>query len=123
MEIEDLTLEIAGIRRIEPEIKQAVMDEFYELCLAQNYISLGGIDYAKEMLEKALGPTRAQDILNKLTTSLQVRPFDFARKTDPSQLVNFIQNEHPQTIALVLFLPESGTGGDDLVGPCPCRPG
>jgi flagellar motor switch protein FliG len=101
-EIEDLTLEIANLRRISPEIKDGVMDEFYELCLAQNYISLGGIDYAKEMLEKALGPTRAQDILNKLTTSLQVRPFDFARKTDPSQLLNFIQNEHPQTIALVL---------------------
>ncbi|HHT48661.1 MAG TPA: flagellar motor switch protein FliG [Firmicutes bacterium] len=101
-EIEDLTLEIASIRRIEPEIKEEVLNEFYELCLAQNYISLGGIDYAKEMLEKALGPTRAQDILNKLTSSLQVRPFDFARKTDPSQLLNFIQNEHPQTIALVL---------------------
>ncbi len=101
-EIEDLTLEIANLRRIDPEIKDEVMDEFYELCLAQNYISLGGIDYAKEMLEKALGPTKAQDILNKLTTSLQVRPFDFARKTDPSQLLNFIQNEHPQTIALVL---------------------
>ena len=50
-EIEDLTLEIAGIRRIEPDVKQEVMDEFYELCLAQNYISLGGIDYAKEMWE------------------------------------------------------------------------
>lgn len=101
-EIEDLTLEIANIRRIDPEIKEEVLNEFYELCLAQNYISLGGIDYAKEMLEKALGPTKAQDILNKLTSSLQVRPFDFARKTDPSQLLNFIQNEHPQTIALVL---------------------
>ncbi|NLW56221.1 MAG: flagellar motor switch protein FliG [Firmicutes bacterium] len=101
-EIEDLTLEIANIRRIDPEIKEEVLNEFYELCLAQNYISLGGIDYAKEMLEKALGPTKAQDILNKLISSLQVRPFDFARKTDPSQLLNFIQNEHPQTIALVL---------------------
>lgn len=101
-EIEDLTLEIANLRRVDPEIKEEVLNEFYELCLAQNYISLGGIDYAKEMLEKALGPTRAQDILSKLTSSLQVRPFDFARKTDPSQLLNFIQNEHPQTVALVL---------------------
>lgn len=101
-EIEDLTLEIANIRRIDPKVKEEVLNEFYELCLAQNYIAMGGIDYAKEMLEKALGPTKAQDILTKLTSSLQVRPFDFARKTDPSQLLNFIQNEHPQTIALVL---------------------
>jgi len=101
-EIEDLTLEIANIRRIDPKVKEEVLNEFYELCLAQNYIAIGGIDYAKEMLEKALGPTKAQDILTKLTSSLQVRPFDFARKTDPSQLLNFIQNEHPQTIALVL---------------------
>ena len=68
-EIEDLTLEIANIRRIDTKIKEEVIKEFYELCLAQNYISLGGIDYAKEMLEKALGPTKAQDILTKLTSS------------------------------------------------------
>lgn len=100
-EIEDLTLEIANTRRIEPEIKESVLEEFYQLCLAQNYISIGGIEYAKEMLENALGINRAHEILDKLTTSLQIRPFDFARKTEPGQLLNFIQNEHPQTIALV----------------------
>jgi len=62
----------------------------------------GGINYAKEILEKALGTQKALDVLNKLTVSLQVRPFDFVRKADPSQLINFIQNEHPQTIALIL---------------------
>ena len=72
------------------------------MCLAQNYISTGGIEYAQEMLEKALGPSRAQDILTKLTSALQIRPFDFARKTEPTQLLNFIQSEHPQTIALVM---------------------
>jgi flagellar motor switch protein FliG len=101
-EIEQLTLEIANIRTVTPEEKQKVLDEFYQICLAQEYIVEGGINYAKEILEKALGTQKALDVINKLTASLQVRPFDFVRKTDPSQLLNFIQKEHPQTIALIL---------------------
>ena len=90
------------MRRVDPEVKETVLQEFYELCLAQNYLAIGGIDYAKEMLEKALGPVKAGGIIQKLVSSLQIRPFDFARKTEPSQLFNFIQNEHPQTIALIM---------------------
>lgn len=101
-EIEQLTLEIANIRTVTPEEKEKVMEEFYQICLAQEYIAEGGIGYAKEILEKALGTQKALDVINKLTVSLQVRPFDFVRKADPSQLLNFIQNEHPQTIALIL---------------------
>ncbi|NMB44869.1 MAG: flagellar motor switch protein FliG [Firmicutes bacterium] len=101
-EIEDLTLEIAALPRVEPEYKDAIMSEFHELCLASEYISQGGIDYAKEVLEKALGEERAHEVITRLTASLQVRPFDFARKADPAQLLNFIQNEHPQTIALIM---------------------
>jgi flagellar motor switch protein FliG len=78
------------------------MEEFYQICLAQDYIAEGGIGYAKEILEKALGTQKALDVINKLTVSLQVRPFEFVRKTDPAQLLNFIQKEHPQTIALIL---------------------
>lgn len=101
-EIEDLTLEIASLRRIPPEIRDEVLAEFHEMMVAREYIETGGIDYARELLEKALGPSKAEDIINRLTASLQIRPFDFARKTDPGQLLNFIQNEHPQTIALIL---------------------
>lgn len=101
-EIEDLTLEIAGLRRIQPDTRDAVLEEFHELMMARAYLEQGGIEYARELLEKALGKDKAQDIINRLTASLQVRPFDFARKTDPGQLLNFIQNEHPQTIALIL---------------------
>ncbi len=101
-EIEDLTMEIANLRRVAPEVKDRVQEEFYQLSMAQDYIAAGGIEYAREMLEKALGSSKAQDILNKLTASLQIRPFDFARKTEPGQLLNFLQNEHPQTIALVM---------------------
>jgi flagellar motor switch protein FliG len=101
-EIEELTLEIASIKAVSTEEKERIMEEFYQICLAQNYIAEGGIGYAREILEKALGAQKALDIINKLTASLQVRPFEFVRKTDPSQLLNFIQKEHPQTIALIL---------------------
>lgn len=101
-EIEQLTLEIANVRKIEYAQKEEVLEEFHQICIAQEYISTGGIDYAKDVLEKALGTQRAVDIINRLTASLQVRPFEFARKADPNQIFNFIQNEHPQTIALVL---------------------
>ena len=101
-EIEELTLEIANTRSITPQVKDEVIDEFYQVCLAQQYIAEGGITYAKELLEKALGAEKALDVIGKLTASLQVKPFEFIRKTDPSQLLNFIQDEHPQTIALIL---------------------
>jgi len=101
-EIEALTLEIANTRSITPKMKQDVIDEFYDICLAQQYIAEGGIGYARELLEKALGSEKAMDVIGKLTASLQVKPFEFVRKTDASQLLNFIQDEHPQTIALIL---------------------
>ena len=101
-EIEELTLQIANMRMVSPEEKQMVIEEFYQICLAQEYISEGGINYAKDVLERALGSDKAIDIINKLTSSLHVRPFEFIRKADPNQLLNYIQNEHPQTIALIL---------------------
>ena len=101
-EIEELTLEIANTRSVTPQIKEAVINEFYGICLAQQYIAEGGINYAKELLEKALGEDKAMDVISKLTASLQVKPFEFIRKTDPSQILTFIQDEHPQTIALIL---------------------
>ena len=107
-EIEEMTLEIANIRSVTPQVKEAVITEFYELCLAQQYIAEGGIGYAKELLEKALGEEKAQGVISKLTASLQVRPFEFVRKTDPSQLLNFIQDEHPQTIAMILSYLSAG---------------
>ena len=90
-EIEQLTLEISNMRSISPAMKDSVMDEFYDVCLAQQYIA-----------------ERAKDVIGKLTASLQVRPFEFVRKTDASQLLNFIQDEHPQTIALILSYLSSG---------------
>ena len=101
-EIEELTLEIANTKSVSPEVKEMVLEALYQGCLAQQYIAEGGIGYAKQLLDKALGDEKAQEVITKLTASLQVRPFEFVRKTDPSQLLNFIQDEHPQTIAMIL---------------------
>ncbi|NMA87262.1 MAG: flagellar motor switch protein FliG [Tissierellia bacterium] len=101
-EIEELTLQIANMRMVSSDEKNDVIEDFYQLALAQEYISEGGINYAKDILERALGPEKAVDIIGKLTSSLHVKPFEFIRKADPNQLLNYIQNEHPQTIALIL---------------------
>ena len=101
-EVEKLTFEIARLETIEPELKDQVLQEFQDLMAAQNFITTGGIDYARELLEKSFGSQKAIEIINRLTSSLQVRPFDFIRRTDPSHLLHFIQQEHPQTIALIL---------------------
>ncbi|OIN67890.1 flagellar motor switch protein FliG [Exiguobacterium sp. KRL4] len=101
-EMEWLTLQISSMKRIDPDEKLEVLEEFHELATAQNYITQGGIGFAKSVLEKALGEEKAMELIYRLTSTLQVRPFEFARKADPKQLLNFIQNEHPQTIALVL---------------------
>ncbi|MDD2585260.1 MAG: flagellar motor switch protein FliG [Syntrophomonadaceae bacterium] len=101
-EIEQLTLEIANVRQVSTEKMEGVFREFYEMCLANQYIGQGGIAYAKEVLERAYGEEKTIEIISRISASLQVRPFDFMRKTEPSQLLNFIQSEHPQTIALIL---------------------
>lgn len=110
-EIEQLTLEMANLHKVDWRYKDLVLEEFHQVYKAKEYITKGGIEYAREVLEKALGQQRAVEILNRLTASLQVRPFDFARRADPTQILNFIQNEHPQTIALVLSYlePEQGS--------------
>ncbi len=113
-EIEALTLEIANVNTVLPEVKEGVLEEFYQVCIAQKYIAEGGIGYAKQLLEKALGDDKANEIISKLTVSLQVRPFDFIRKDDISQIINFIQNEHPQTIALILSYLKPNQAGEIL---------
>lgn len=101
-EMELLTLEIARMQTVDAETKDRVIEEFNDLVMAQQFIAQGGIGYAKDLLERALGSDKANEIISKLTASFQVRPFDIVRTTDPAQLINFIQSEHPQTIALVM---------------------
>lgn len=100
--MEKLSLEISSMQKIDSDVKEDVLEQFHQIAIAQEYISQGGVGYAKTVLEKAFGSQEATNIINRLTSSLQVKPFDFARKADPLQVLNFIQGEHPQTIALVL---------------------
>jgi flagellar motor switch protein FliG len=101
-EIATLTLAITTTARVTKEESDEVLNEFYETCLAQKYISEGGLDYARGVLNKALGESKAGEILEKLTETLQVRPFEFVRKADTMQIVHLVANENPQTIALLL---------------------
>ena len=100
--IELITLEIANLRKITPDLKLEVMKEAQEILMAREFMARGGVEYARDVLERALGPERAQNLLTRITASLQVRPFDFMRHTDAQQVLSFIQGEHPQTIALIL---------------------
>jgi len=105
-EIDELTLELAGIGHVSSATKQDVVEEFYETAVAQDYISEGGLDYAKAVLDRALGPERANEVMSRLSSSIQVSPFEFLRRTDSAQILNVLANEHPQTVALIMaYLP------------------
>lgn len=100
--LEDLAFEVASLGSVPPELKRQVVEEFYQMAQAKDYISFGGVDYARETLNIAVGAERAAEILGKLENVIKETPFQFVRKVDPAQILNFIQDEHPQTIALVL---------------------
>lgn len=101
-DIEKLTLEIATLGKVAPAQRDSVIDEFHQMALAREYIAQGGIDHARQILEKALGSSKAHEIINRLSASLQVTPFEFARYVGAEQITSFIEGEHPQTIALVV---------------------
>jgi flagellar motor switch protein FliG len=114
-EIEQLTLSLSSIHRVSPQMKEEVLEEFYEICLAQEYISEGGIGYARTVLEKALGSSRADELIERLSSSLQVRPFDFIRKADSAHILNLVENESPQTIALLLSYVEPKQASEVII--------
>jgi flagellar motor switch protein FliG len=101
-EIEMLTQHISMLESVPKETQQAVLEEFLELSKAREYLMHGGYKYAREVLEKAVGPQRAEEILNKVSVAIQKVPFSNLRRTDPKHLLNFIRDEHPQTIALII---------------------
>ena len=101
-EIERITIEIANLRDVPAEIEEKVIDECYQVFMARQYISQGGVDFAQQILEKAVGATKAREIMHRLESSLRSRGFSLLKDIDPKQLASFFQNEHPQTIALIL---------------------
>jgi flagellar motor switch protein FliG len=101
-EIERLTWEITNLGTLSSDLRDALMEEAYKVALSQDYVSTGGIDAAMEILEKAFGQDKAHEIAEKIFDTFKTVPFSFARELDPAQLVSFLANEHPQTVALIL---------------------
>jgi len=101
-ETENLVREIVGMQNVTSDIISRVLDEFYQLMTARNYLAMGGINYAQEILEKALGEEKSVEFIKRIQRSLQVRGFNVLKDVDANQLLTFIQKEHPQTIAFVL---------------------
>lgn len=108
-QIESLTLEVARLEKITPEVRQNIVHEFHEMCMAQDFIAEGGVENARKVLEAAFGSEKANLVIRKIMTAMQVVPFEFLRKADPNQLLGFIQDEHPQTIALILAYMPTGS--------------
>jgi len=101
-EIEKITGEIANLRDVPPEVEEMVISECHDIFMARQYVSQGGIDYAKTVLEKAVGLHKASEIMSRLESTLISRGFSLLKDIDPKQLASFFQSEHPQTIALIL---------------------
>ncbi len=106
-EIEQLSLEVAKLEMLPPDELKDIIDDFYGLCVTQKVINEGGVDYARDVLEKAFGPQQAANLMDRVSKSLRTKAFDFVRKADYKNLLSILQNEHPQTIALILSYAKS----------------
>jgi len=101
-EVEQIAVEITNLRELNPSVIEAVIEEFYQLMTASNYLIEGGLEYAQMLLERSYGIEKARDIIEKIRVLTSVRGFTVLKKADPQQLANFLSKEHPQTIALIL---------------------
>ena len=101
-EVEQLTYEISRLQHLSPQTMESTLKDFYDLCLTQKVITEGGLEYARNVLEKAFGSQIAASLLERVTKTLRNKSFDFIRQADYKNLLTIIQNEHPQTIALIL---------------------
>jgi flagellar motor switch protein FliG len=101
-EVEEITAEISRLGTVDADIAAQVIDEFHTMAMTQRFAGQGGLDFARELLEASLGEGKAAEILDRLSTSMPDMPFGFLSHADPRQVLSFVQNEHPQTIALVL---------------------
>ncbi len=101
-DLENITVEIANLRDVPAEIEEKVIEECHQVFMARQYISQGGIDFARQILEKAVGSKKAREIMHRLESSIHCKGFSLLKDIDPKQLTSFLQNEHPQTISLIL---------------------
>jgi flagellar motor switch protein FliG len=100
--IEELTIEMARLRNLDPEVQTEVLEEVVETAFARGYIAEGGVSYARDVLERAMGSAKASEIFARLSSAIESTPFDFLRRSQPDQIFAFLRNEHPQTTALVV---------------------
>lgn len=119
--VEDVTHEIAAIDLVDPDVSASVIKEFYSLALARKFVEQGGILHAKRLLQKSLDPEEAGRILKQIENQVNQKPFSFLQKTDSENLLTFIQDEHPQTIALILAHVPAGKASEILVGLQPAK--
>lgn len=101
-EVTEVMAEIARLTDIEGDMVEDVLDEFQHTVDARKFIAQGGVEFARNVLETSLGEDKANEIFDRLSLAMQAAPFEFLRKADPRQVLSFIRDEHPQTIALVL---------------------
>jgi flagellar motor switch protein FliG len=101
-EIEELSLEMAKTRDVPPHAVEAVYHEVAENAIAYGFMAEGGVQYARDVLERAVGKERAEEIIGRLSAVIEMRPFEFLRRTPPEQIYAFLRNEAPQTMALVI---------------------
>jgi len=101
-EIEQLSLEMAKTRQVPMDTSEAVWHELVETVMAEAYVAEGGVEYAREVLERSVGPDRARELIGRLSATIERRPFEFLRRSSPEQIFAFLRNEAPQTIAVVI---------------------
>ncbi len=110
-QVEALSLEVARLEKVSPDVRSQVVKEFHEMAQAQDFIAEGGVENARKVLEKAFGSEAADLMIRKVVNAMQIVPFEFLKRADPQQLLSFIQDEHPQTIALILaYMPVNHAG-------------
>jgi flagellar motor switch protein FliG len=114
--VEDVSREIASIGEVTTDVRKGVFGEFYNLALANSYVSEGGLEYAKALIRKSMGDDDANRVIKQVTQQVQISPFSFLQKAESENLLTFIQDEHPQTIALILAHLPSQKASEILVG-------
>ena len=114
--VEDISREIASIDSVHPELRRRVVREFYNLVLARRYVDMGGLAFARTLLQKTLPPEEVRKITASIEHQVQEQPFSFLQKTETENLLTFLASEHPQTIALVLSHLPAGMASEILVG-------
>jgi flagellar motor switch protein FliG len=101
-EVEELTAEIVRLQNVDAELAYSVIDEFHDMVTARRFAGEGGLNFARDLLESSLGEERAAEVMERLSAAVMNAPFKFVTQADPRQVQSFLQDEHPQTIALVL---------------------